>query len=59
NATLPWFWSLDIQGDSAQDTTVYRIHWLHTKALCNRWAEELIPIEHEMGWTLEFFLFKA
>jgi hypothetical protein len=79
NATLPWFWSLDIQGDSvssdwmnecksvairgfraeAQDTTVYRVHWLRTKALRDRWAEELILVEHEMGWTLEFFLFKA
>ncbi|KAG1895091.1 uncharacterized protein F5891DRAFT_1194606 [Suillus fuscotomentosus] len=37
----------------------YRVHWLRTKALRDRWVEELILVEHEMGWTLEFFLFKA
>ncbi|KAG2099270.1 uncharacterized protein F5147DRAFT_582692, partial [Suillus discolor] len=62
NATLPWFWSLDVQGDSVSSDWMnefYRVHWLRTKALCDRWAEELILVEHEMGWTLEFFLFKA
>ncbi|KAG1829559.1 hypothetical protein DFJ58DRAFT_671826 [Suillus subalutaceus] len=33
--------------------------WLCMKALRDRWEEELILVEHEMGWTLEFFLFKA
>ncbi|KAG1893413.1 uncharacterized protein F5891DRAFT_1196459 [Suillus fuscotomentosus] len=62
NATLPWFWSLDVQGDSVSSDWMnefYRVHWLRTKALHDRWAEELILVEHEMGWTLEFFLFKA
>ncbi|KAG1888939.1 uncharacterized protein F5891DRAFT_906052, partial [Suillus fuscotomentosus] len=38
---------------------VYRVHWVRMKALRNRWVEELLLVEHEMGWTLEFFLFKA
>jgi hypothetical protein len=27
--------------------------------MCDRWAEELVLVEHEMKWTLEFFLFKV
>ncbi|KAG1771386.1 hypothetical protein EV702DRAFT_1049008 [Suillus placidus] len=41
NSTLPWFWSLDVQGDSdfilgcmPTRIQVYRVHWLQTKALC-------------------------
>ncbi|KAG1882030.1 hypothetical protein C8R48DRAFT_767001 [Suillus tomentosus] len=56
NSTLPWFWSLDVQGDSG---TVYRVHWLRTKALRDRWSEELLLVGHEMGWTVQFFLHKA
>ncbi|KAG2092290.1 uncharacterized protein F5147DRAFT_779684 [Suillus discolor] len=56
NSTLPWFWSLDVQGDSG---TVYRVHWLRTKALHDWWSEELLLVEHEMGWTVQFFLRKA
>ncbi|KAG2341715.1 hypothetical protein BDR05DRAFT_887723, partial [Suillus weaverae] len=62
NATLPWFWSLDVQDDSISSNWMnefYRVHWLCTKALHDRWAEELVLVEHEMQWTLEFFLFKA
>ncbi|KAG2052609.1 hypothetical protein BDR06DRAFT_887551 [Suillus hirtellus] len=62
NATLPWFWSLDIQGDSVSSDWMnefYRVHWLRTKALCDQWVEELLLVEHEIDWTLEFFLFKA
>ncbi|KAG1894251.1 uncharacterized protein F5891DRAFT_1195384 [Suillus fuscotomentosus] len=56
NTMLPWFWSLDVQGDSG---TVYRVHWLRTKALRDRWSEELLLVDHEMGWTVQFFLHKA
>ncbi|KAG1868406.1 hypothetical protein F4604DRAFT_1584764, partial [Suillus subluteus] len=62
NAMLPWFWSLNVQGDSVRSDWMnkfYRVHWLRTKALRDQWVEELILVEHEMGWTLEFFLFKA
>ncbi|KAG1793247.1 uncharacterized protein HD556DRAFT_1432294 [Suillus plorans] len=43
NSTLPWFWSLDVQGDSVSNDWLnefYRVHWLRTKALQDRWAEE-------------------
>ncbi|KAG2112359.1 uncharacterized protein F5147DRAFT_771425 [Suillus discolor] len=62
NSTLPWFWSLDVQGDSISSDWMnefYRVHWLCTKALRDRWSEGLQLIEHEMGWTLRFFLHKA
>ena len=39
--------------------TVYRVHWLRTKAQCDRWAEELVLVRHEMDWTHNFFLFKS
>jgi hypothetical protein len=38
---------------------VYRVHWLRTKALRDRWAEELLLVQHEMEWTYNFFLHKA
>ncbi|KAG2337825.1 hypothetical protein BDR05DRAFT_952340 [Suillus weaverae] len=63
-STLPWFWSLDVQGDSVSNdwmnefdiarTPVYRVHWLHTKALQDRWAKELLLVGHEMHWTINF-----
>ncbi|KAG2058431.1 hypothetical protein BDR06DRAFT_980321 [Suillus hirtellus] len=45
NATLPWFWSLDIQGDSVSSDWMnefYRVHWLHTKALRDRWMAHFV-----------------
>ncbi|KAG2085106.1 uncharacterized protein F5147DRAFT_589220 [Suillus discolor] len=62
NSTLPWFWSLDVQGDSISNDWMnefYRVHWLRAKALHDRWLEEQLLVEHEMGWTLQFFLYKA
>ncbi|KAG2341410.1 hypothetical protein BDR05DRAFT_949739 [Suillus weaverae] len=69
NSTLPWFWSLDVQGDLVSNdwmnefdvaqTAVYRVHWLHTKALRDRWAEELLLVGHEMHWTINFLVHKA
>ncbi|KAG1800082.1 hypothetical protein EV424DRAFT_1474860 [Suillus variegatus] len=38
NSMLPWFWSLDVQGDSVSNDWMnefYRVHWLRTKALRN------------------------
>src|ERR1700692_646982 len=38
---------------------VYRVHWLRTKALRDRWAEELLLVGHEMRWTIDFLAHKA
>ncbi|KAG1859861.1 hypothetical protein C8R48DRAFT_564223, partial [Suillus tomentosus] len=38
---------------------VYRVHWLRTKLLRDHWAEELLLVEHEMRWTIDFFIFKS
>ncbi|KAG1723452.1 hypothetical protein EDB19DRAFT_1645294, partial [Suillus lakei] len=38
---------------------VYWVHWLCAKALRDRWAEELLLVQHEMNWTCNFFLHKA
>ncbi|KAG1752338.1 uncharacterized protein EDB91DRAFT_1077766 [Suillus paluster] len=62
NSTLPWFWSLDVQGDSVSDDWMnefYRVHWLQTKALHDRWAEEFILMGHEMRWTINFLMHRS
>ncbi|KAG2082111.1 hypothetical protein BD769DRAFT_1376635, partial [Suillus cothurnatus] len=38
---------------------VYRVHWLRALALHNRWAEELLLVDQEMIWTIEFFIHKS
>ncbi|KAG1787560.1 uncharacterized protein HD556DRAFT_1246669, partial [Suillus plorans] len=38
---------------------VYRVHWLRTLALHDRWAEELLLVGREMTWMVEFFLHKS
>ncbi|KAG2105107.1 uncharacterized protein F5147DRAFT_775427 [Suillus discolor] len=62
DTTLPWFRSLDVQGDTSGNdwmTEFYRVNWLRTKALCNRWNEEVILVKHEMKWSINFFNHKA
>ncbi|KAG2058073.1 hypothetical protein BDR06DRAFT_876886 [Suillus hirtellus] len=62
NSMLPWFWSLDVQGDSVSSDWMnefYRVHWLRIKALHDQWSEELLLVDHEMSWTVHFFLHKA
>ena len=44
--------------DASRDL-VYRVHWLRTKALRDRWAEELLLVGHEMRWTIDFLAHKA
>ncbi|KAG1726917.1 hypothetical protein EDB19DRAFT_1643270 [Suillus lakei] len=34
---------------------VYLVNWLWTKALRNRWSEELVLVKHEMQWSINFF----
>ncbi|KAG1740442.1 uncharacterized protein EDB91DRAFT_1082000 [Suillus paluster] len=60
--TLSWFWSLDVQGDTSGNdwmTEFYRVNWLRTKALHDRWNEEVILVKHEMQWSINFFNHKA
>lgn len=41
------------------DVPVYRVHWLRAKALKDRWAEEILLVQHEMDWTCNFFRHKV
>ncbi|OJA16398.1 hypothetical protein AZE42_12481 [Rhizopogon vesiculosus] len=48
NSTLPWFWSLGVKADTCSSdwmTEFYQVHWLHTKAIRDRWDEEVILME--------------
>jgi len=38
---------------------VYRIHWLCACVQRNRWSEELNLTEHEMEWTVHFYMYMA
>jgi hypothetical protein len=38
---------------------VLRVHWLRARSQNNRWQEEIILINHEMEWTVRFFLNRA
>ncbi|KAG2148165.1 uncharacterized protein EDB93DRAFT_1240507 [Suillus bovinus] len=41
--TLPWFWSINVQGDTSRNdwmTEFYRVNWLQTKALHDHWNED-------------------
>ncbi|KAG1721118.1 hypothetical protein EDB19DRAFT_2029710 [Suillus lakei] len=62
DTTLSWFWSLDVQGDmSGNDwmTEFYWVNWLWTKALRDRWNEEVMLVKHEMQWSINFFKHRA
>ncbi|KAG1721015.1 uncharacterized protein EDB91DRAFT_1030709, partial [Suillus paluster] len=62
NSMLAWFWSMDVEGDSDSSDWLnefYWVHWLHAKALRDRWEEEMLLVQHEMNWTCNFFLHKA
>ncbi|KAI6147700.1 hypothetical protein BKA82DRAFT_4014879 [Pisolithus tinctorius] len=59
--TLAWFWTVDLPRDSAMNDRMsefYRVNWLRTKALRDRWEEELELLTLETGWTQKFFLHK-
>ncbi|KAG1796924.1 uncharacterized protein HD556DRAFT_1441099 [Suillus plorans] len=62
DTTLSWFWSLDVQGDTSGNdwmTEFYWVNWLRTKALRDRWNEEVILVKHEMQWSINFFNHRA
>lgn len=39
--------------------SVIRVHWLRARAQQGRWAEELILVQHEMKWTVAFYMHMA
>ncbi|KAG1732337.1 hypothetical protein EDB19DRAFT_1640236, partial [Suillus lakei] len=62
DTTLSWFWSLDVQGDTSGNdwmTEFYQVNWLRTKALRDRWNEEVMLVKHEMQWSINFFKHRA
>ncbi|KAG2119461.1 uncharacterized protein F5147DRAFT_647419 [Suillus discolor] len=59
NNVLAWFWSLDVEGDSNSSDWLNEFYWLRAKAMRDRWAEELLLVQHEMDWTCNFLLQKA
>ena len=38
---------------------VYRVNWLRARAQHNRWTEELALTEHEMEWTVRWYVHMA
>ncbi|KAF9541839.1 hypothetical protein CPC08DRAFT_650444, partial [Agrocybe pediades] len=46
---LSWIWQ------SPQSRFVKRVHWLHGRAIYQRWREEEMLLTHEMQWTVRFF----
>ncbi|TFK60073.1 hypothetical protein BDN72DRAFT_550274 [Pluteus cervinus] len=60
--SLPWFWALG-SIPTKKGTTVMReflrVHWLRAKAQVDRAREEKVLVEHEMQWTINYFMNKA
>ncbi|KAF8238613.1 hypothetical protein L208DRAFT_1045311, partial [Tricholoma matsutake] len=62
HAELPWFWYLDVVGDSISSDDMkefHRVNWLRAKAAFDRASEENILVKHEMKWTLNYFQYQA
>jgi hypothetical protein len=38
---------------------VQRVHWLRARCQRNRWQEEVILVEYEMKWTVNYFMNRA
>lgn len=38
---------------------VFRVHWLRARAQRGRWAEELVLVQQEMIWTVNFYMHMA
>jgi hypothetical protein len=49
NSLKPWL----------KATLVYRVHWLRSKALKERWEEECELVASELQWTMNFFDYKV
>ncbi|EGN92810.1 hypothetical protein SERLA73DRAFT_65128, partial [Serpula lacrymans var. lacrymans S7.3] len=65
NTALPWFWSMDLKGDTSQQIWMSEcmcpspVHWLRAKAMYNRWIEEDILVCLKMKWTVQYFQHQA
>ncbi|EGN96029.1 hypothetical protein SERLA73DRAFT_37825, partial [Serpula lacrymans var. lacrymans S7.3] len=62
NTAFPWFLSMDLKGDTSQQTCMsefYQIHWLRAKAMYNRWIEEDILVCLKMKRTVQYFQHQA
>ncbi|KAF9521304.1 hypothetical protein CPB83DRAFT_739943, partial [Crepidotus variabilis] len=59
---LSWIWHHDgsLSEEPASGTAEYkRVHWLRGRAESQRWAEEVVLLEHEMQWTVQSYLYDA
>ncbi|KAI5990508.1 hypothetical protein EDD15DRAFT_2198085 [Pisolithus albus] len=59
---LPWFWSIDNPKQTESRSWMsefYQIHWLHTKAIRDRWEEEEELLISKFQWTANFFKHRA
>ncbi|EGN93457.1 hypothetical protein SERLA73DRAFT_63959, partial [Serpula lacrymans var. lacrymans S7.3] len=55
NTALPWFWSMDLKGDTSQQIWIsefYWVHWLKAKTMYNRWIEENILVRLKIKRTV-------
>ncbi|KAF8128096.1 hypothetical protein EV363DRAFT_1170927 [Boletus edulis] len=58
NDHLSWFWSLDVPRDTDRNdwmSEFYRVHWLRSKAVKDRWQEEVELLRAEFEWATNFF----
>ncbi|KAF8437114.1 hypothetical protein L210DRAFT_3505436 [Boletus edulis BED1] len=58
NDHLSWFWSLDVLRDTDRNdwmSEFYRVHWLRSKAVKDRWQEEVELLRAEFEWATNFF----
>ncbi|EGO02480.1 hypothetical protein SERLA73DRAFT_47685, partial [Serpula lacrymans var. lacrymans S7.3] len=60
NTALSWFWSMDLKGDTSQQTWISEymclglwLYWLRQKVMYNRWIEENILVCLKMKWTVQ------
>ncbi|KAF8124933.1 hypothetical protein EV363DRAFT_1299555 [Boletus edulis] len=58
NDHLSWFWSLDVPRDTDRNdwmSEFYCVHWLRSKAVKDRWQEEVELLRAEFEWATNFF----
>ena len=54
-------WNLrqDNQPSDNLRLSVYRVHWLRSRAQLHRWQEELNLTKHEMVWSTGYFIYQS
>ncbi|EDR02998.1 uncharacterized protein LACBIDRAFT_307818 [Laccaria bicolor S238N-H82] len=58
NENIPWFWGMNIHGDSIESfhmEELYCVNYLWAKARQDRWLEEFKLVPWEMHWTMLYF----